>query len=102
MPPGRACQLDPAGPCALQNRINPRTQVNQAVTAEHYPVPPEDLRWRATGVADADAFLLSGSAAVDFLDKEALARDRKSFRDFSSILDFGCGCGRLIRSLVMR
>ena len=52
-----------------------------------------------TGVADAEGFLLSGSAAVDFLDKEALGRDRKSFRDFSSILDFGCGCGRLIRSL---
>ena len=50
-------------------------------------------------MADAEGFLLSGSAAVDFLDKEALGRDRKSFRDFSSILDFGCGCGRLIRSL---
>jgi SAM-dependent methyltransferase len=82
------------------NRVNPRTEVNQAAaTAERYPVPPEDLRWRATGVADAEGFLLSGSAAVDFLDKEALGRDRKSFRDFSSILDFGCGCGRLIRSL---
>ena len=44
-------------------------------------------------------FSLSGSAAVNFFDKEALGRHRKSFRDFSSILDFGCGCGRLIRSL---
>ena len=73
--------------------------MKQAVTAERYPLPPEDLRWRATGSGDADDFLLSGSAAVNFFDKEALGRHRKSFRDFSSILDFGCGCGRLIRSL---
>lgn len=28
-----------------------------------------------------------------------LAREGKSFSDFSAIFDFGCGCGRLIRSL---
>jgi SAM-dependent methyltransferase len=74
-------------------------QLNEAAAAERYPVPPEDLRWRAIGAREPEAFLQSGSAAVDFLDQEALGKERKSLRDFSSILDFGCGCGRLVRSL---
>jgi len=73
--------------------------VKQAETAERYPVPPDELRWRAIGSRDAEAFLLSSRADVDFFDKEALGRQRKSLKDFTSILDFGCGCGRLIRAL---
>jgi ubiquinone/menaquinone biosynthesis C-methylase UbiE len=73
--------------------------VGEAVTQERYPVPPEDLRWRAAGMRDVEGFLSSGRIAVEFLDKEALASERKSLGDFSSILDFGCGCGRLLRTL---
>jgi SAM-dependent methyltransferase len=91
--------LDPTRPGAVENGDNTGTHVNQAATAQRYPVPPEELRWRATGSRDTEGFLASGSAGIDFFEKEALARQRKSLKDFNSILDFGCGCGRLIRSL---
>jgi ubiquinone/menaquinone biosynthesis C-methylase UbiE len=73
--------------------------MSQAVTTERYPLPPEELRWRSTGMRDVDGFLQSSGIDANFLDKEVLARDSKSFKDFNLILDFGCGCGRLIRSL---
>lgn len=75
------------------------TDVSEAVTQQRYPVPPEELRWRAAGTRDAEAFLASGAAIVEFLDRQALAAERKSLSDFSTILDFGCGCGRLMRAL---
>ncbi len=65
---------------------------------EKYPVPPEDLRWRVVGNRDENYFLQSSKRAMGFFDS-VLAKGGKSFKDFSEILDFGCGCGRLIRSL---
>jgi SAM-dependent methyltransferase len=72
--------------------------MGEAVTQD-YPVPPEELRWRAAGVRDVEGFLESGRIAADFLDKEALGAEGRSFADFGTILDFGCGCGRLIRAI---
>lgn len=70
----------------------------ETVAAERYPIPPEELR-RRVGEPDADAFVRSGNADVRLLDEQALGHDGKSLKDFASILDFGCGCGRLTRAL---
>ena len=58
-----------------------------AVTSGHYGVPPEELLLRLVGGLDAEASLLGGSNDVNFLDREALARDGKSLKSFNTILD---------------
>jgi SAM-dependent methyltransferase len=55
------------------------------------PLPPRRLMVRVAGTADAEWFLRSGHAAYDaIVAKVPLAGVR-------SVLDFGCGCGRVTR-----
>lgn len=60
------------------------------------PVPPQRLIVLVAGTADISWFLESGKLAaksiMDTLGKHGLGID-----DFQAILDFGCGCGRVIR-----
>jgi SAM-dependent methyltransferase len=74
-------------------------RMTEASAPDRYGLPPEELRWRLDRLRDAEAFLASGASDMAFLDREALARDGKSLKDFDSILDLGCGCGRLTRRL---
>lgn len=69
-----------------------------SIRKDNYPVPPESLRWRVVGNRDEGAFLESSQRAIKFFNG-VLGKAGKSFSDFDAILDFGCGCGRLIRSL---
>jgi SAM-dependent methyltransferase len=62
------------------------------------PVPPPELRRRVTGTERADWFEQSGRLTVE-LYAAALATAGKTFADFSDVLDFGCGCGRVLRCL---
>jgi SAM-dependent methyltransferase len=57
------------------------------------PLPPARLRLMVAGVPQADWFLEGGQAAAESI-REAVPAPLESMR---SILDFGCGCGRVAR-----
>lgn len=62
------------------------------------PVPPPHLMRLVFGDLGADDFLRTGETAAKTL-ADAAAESGASFRTATRILDFGCGCGRLVRHL---
>src|SRR5437763_12722131 len=55
------------------------------------PLPPRRLMVRVAGTADAEWFLRSGRAAYDAIAAHV------PLEELGSVLDFGCGCGRVTR-----
>ena len=60
------------------------------------PVPPPRLIVRVAGTADVGWFLESGRLAAESV-QDALARHGRRIEELGALLDFGCGCGRVIR-----
>ena len=67
-------------------------------TDESIPLPPPHLRYRVAGTDFDKWFTKSGRMSVDDLFR-ALASIGKSFDQFHDILEWGCGCGRILRHL---
>jgi len=64
----------------------------QAVTpTDGMPLPPRRLMVRVAGTADADWFLRGGRAGYDAIAAHV------PLNELGSVLDFGCGCGRVTR-----
>ena len=62
------------------------------------PVPPLALRLRVSGIADETAFGSSGwNSAADF--RRALSGVGVHIPNVSHILEWGCGCGRILTQL---
>jgi SAM-dependent methyltransferase len=66
------------------------------VPAGDPPVPPARLVFRVAGTLDRKWFLDSGLRAAQGL-RTTLADHGVSIEALASVLDFGCGCGRVIR-----
>lgn len=59
------------------------------------PWPGEELVWRVSNGVDREAFFQSGQMSVNDL-QLVLALVGRQLASYSSILDFGCGCGRIM------
>jgi SAM-dependent methyltransferase len=64
---------------------------NRPASVDGPPLPPRRLMVRVAGTADADWFLRSGRAAYDAIAAHV------PLNELDSVLDFGCGCGRVTR-----
>lgn len=60
------------------------------------PLPPASLRVKVAGTADLVSFLNGGRLAALTV-TEALARQGQAAESLDALLDFGCGCGRVLR-----
>jgi SAM-dependent methyltransferase len=92
--------LQRLGLLGLSFRAFERVQALRAgpdpVADDGLPLPPAQLRVRVAWTADAHWFLESGRLAADSI-RDALARHDVALDELDSILDFGCGCGRVTR-----
>lgn len=59
-------------------------------------IPPPRLRVLVLGSADPEIFLEGGRAQAELI-RELLGRNGADPAQVGSILDFGCGCGRILR-----
>jgi SAM-dependent methyltransferase len=66
--------------------------------ADGLPLPPASYMVLVGGETSVDAFLQGGAVVVEVL-RDMLAAAGADLAQCRSILDFGCGCGRVIRHL---
>jgi SAM-dependent methyltransferase len=60
------------------------------------PIPPPDLIVQVAGTADVDWFLNFGKSAFDIMLRTLDKNDVKA-ETMRDVLEFGCGCGRVLR-----
>ncbi len=78
-------------------RTAPRPSPAVAVE-EVAELPPDVLRLMVAGTDDAEWFVTAGRRAAESL-TALLAKNGIVIEECASVLDFGCGCGRVIRHL---
>jgi SAM-dependent methyltransferase len=69
-----------------------------AVAPDGLPLPPSLLRVRVIGTADPDAFLEGGAVGAEIIKSTVDRHQPGGMQSLDSVLDFGCGCGRISRN----
>lgn len=67
-----------------------------------HPIVPPDFISYVSGNTDFDGFLRSGAEVFTMLEMASLRRTGKLLEEFDTVLDFGCGVGRILRYLLPR
>ncbi len=75
--------------------LRSRGQGSEATAAESEGLPPATLRFSSAGTSDVHWFLESGRLAQETLAE--VIRDHAAGSQPRAVLDFGCGCGRVLR-----
>jgi SAM-dependent methyltransferase len=65
-------------------------------TAAGLPLPPPDLRVLVAGSPDVDSFLQIGQSMFEAI-RSTLEQNSVRLERLTSVLEFGCGCGRVLR-----
>lgn len=80
----------------LYERARTLESTSPVLAPDGLPLPPPTLRFRVAGTAHAASFLEGGQFAADTV-RELLAAGGHPIDQCRAILDFGCGCGRVLR-----
>ncbi len=76
--------------------ITLRTADRDTRSSDGLPLPPAHLRTLTAGTADSRWFVESGHSAAATI-RDAVARHGVQLDSVEQMLDFGCGCGRVLR-----
>jgi SAM-dependent methyltransferase len=80
----------------LVYRLQRHRRPEPATGDDGLPLPPRRMIELVAGPIDADMFFSGGRYAAIWI-REMLARNGIAIGDVGALLDFGCGCGRVIR-----
>lgn len=78
-------------------RLSEHVSARRREGADGMPLPPPHLRVQIIGTTDPDEFLAQGRRAADTIADIVRSSSGRSIEEFGSVLDFGCGAGRVMR-----